>query len=184
VLGTCTIRAGFTSRRYEFDHHLHRAVHHGTETSGKALEFAVLLLLGTMLTTSGLGAPGLSGWLLVSLLLLIIRPVLVTATAGRGFMDRQGQLFLGFFGVRGVAALFYATVVVETSVLTSHDEHVLVWTTIVCVVCSILVHGFSAEPLTRRWLERDRCPGTQRIDRRSPARRRRVVACLAVTLPM
>jgi NhaP-type Na+/H+ or K+/H+ antiporter len=146
--------AGFTFRRYEFDHHLHGAVHHGIETSGKTLEFLVLLLLGTMLTTSGLGAPGVSGWLLVPLLLLIIRPVLVMATAGRGFMDRPGQLFLGFFGVRGVAALFYATVVVEADVLTPHDEHVVVWTTIVCVVCSIVVHGFTAAPLTRRWLER------------------------------
>lgn len=84
----------------------------------------------------------------------VIRPVPVAVTAGRGFMDRRGQLFLGFFGVRGVAALFYATVVVEADVLTPHDEHVLVWTTIVCVTCSILVHGFTAAPLTRRWLER------------------------------
>jgi NhaP-type Na+/H+ or K+/H+ antiporter len=147
--------AGFTFRRYEFDHHLHHAVHHGIETSGKTLEFLVLLLLGTMLTTSGLGAPGLSGWLLAPVVLLLIRPVLVLATAGRGFLERRQTLFLGFFGVRGVAALFYATVVVEADVLSPHDEHVVVWTTIVCVVCSIVVHGLTAAPLTRRWLERD-----------------------------
>ena len=70
-----------------------------------------------MLTTGGLGAPGLAGWLLVPLLLLVIRPVLVAATAGREFMDRRSVLFLGFFGVRGVAALFYAAVVDGAGVL-------------------------------------------------------------------
>jgi NhaP-type Na+/H+ or K+/H+ antiporter len=148
--------AGFTFRRYEFDHRLHHAVHHGIEAAGKTLEFLVLLLLGTMLTTSGLGAPGASGWLLAPVILLLIRPVLVMATAGRGFLDRRQTLFLGFFGVRGVAALFYATVVVEAGVLSPHDEHIVVWTTIVCVVCSIVVHGLTAAPLTRRWLEQAR----------------------------
>lgn len=147
--------AGFTFRRYEFDHHLHHAVHHGVEVSGKTFEFLVLLLLGTMLTTAGLAAPGVTGWLLAPVLVFVIRPVLVVATAGRSFMDRRGRLFLGFFGVRGVAALFYAAVVVEAGVLSAHDERVVVWTTIVCVVCSIVVHGFSAAPLTRRWLEHD-----------------------------
>lgn len=146
--------AGFAFRRYEFDHRLHHPVHHGTEAAGKALEFLVLLLLGTMLTVAGLRAPGLSGWLLAPLVILIIRPALVTATAGRGFLDRRSQLFLGFFGVRGVAALFYATVVVESDVLAPDEQRVVVWTTIVCVVCSIVVHGLTATPLKRRWLQR------------------------------
>lgn len=146
--------AGFTFRRYEFDHQIHTAAHHGTEAAGKTLEFLVLLMLGTMLTTGGLGTPGLSGWLLAPVLLLVIRPVLVIATAGRGLMDRRAQLFLGFFGVRGVAALFYAAVVVESGVLDAHEQSVVVWTTIACVVVSIVVHGLSADPLTRRWLDR------------------------------
>jgi NhaP-type Na+/H+ or K+/H+ antiporter len=36
------------------------------------------------------------------------------------------------------------------------NEHVVVWTTIVCVVCSIVVIGLTAAPLTRRWLEQPR----------------------------
>ncbi len=147
--------AGFTFRRYEFDHEMHRPVHHGAEAAGKALELLVLLMLGTMLTTAGLSAPGAAGWLLAPLLLLVIRPALVFATAGPRFMDARGRLFLGFFGVRGVAALFYAAVVVDAGVLDSSEQHVVVWTTIVCVVTSILVHGLSARPLTRRWLATD-----------------------------
>ena len=144
--------AGFTFRRYEFDHEMHRPVHHGAEAAGKALELAVLLMLGTMLTRAGLEAPGLAGWLLAPVLLFVIRPVLVFATAGPRFLDRRGRMFLGFFGVRGVAALFYATVVVEAGVLSAGEERVVVWTTLVCVVVSIVVHGLSATPLTRRWL--------------------------------
>ena len=148
--------AGFTFRRYGFDQHIHGGVYSGTEVAGKTLEFAVLLLLGTMLTLGGLSVPGVWGWILVPVLLLVIRPVLVLSTVGRGSMDRGSRLFLGFFGVRGVAALFYAAVVVEAHVVSDAEQSIIVWTTIVCVVCSIIVHGLSATPLTRRWLERDR----------------------------
>jgi NhaP-type Na+/H+ or K+/H+ antiporter len=144
--------AGFTFRRYEFDHEMHQPVHRGADLAGGALELLVLAMLGTMLTTAGLGAPGLEGWLLVPLLLLVIRPALVLATAGRGFMDLPSRLFLGFFGVRGVAALFYAALVVESGALGPHEQRVVVWTTIACVVSSIVVHGLSATALTRRWL--------------------------------
>ncbi len=142
--------AGFTFRRHEYSHEMHRAVHSGA--AGKTLELLVLLMLGTMLTTAGLSAPGAAGWLLAPLLLLVIRPVLVFATAGPTFMDRGGRLFLAFFGVRGVAALFYAAVVVESQALETGEQHIVVWTTIACVVTSIVVHGLSATPLTRRWL--------------------------------
>lgn len=148
--------AGFAFRRYEFDHRIHGGVYNGTEAAGKTLEFAVLLLLGTMLTLGGLSVPGVWGWILVPVLLLVIRPVLVLSTVGRGSMDRGSRLFLGFFGVRGVAALFYAAIVVEANVVSDAEQSVIVWTTIVCVVCSIVVHGLSATPLTRRWLERGR----------------------------
>ncbi|HYM57224.1 MAG TPA: cation:proton antiporter [Solirubrobacteraceae bacterium] len=144
--------AGFTFRRYEFDHEMHRPVHRGAEAAGKMLELLVLLMLGTMLTTEGLSAPGAAGWLLAPLLLLVIRPALVFATADPKLMDRRGGLFLAFFGVRGVAALFYAAVVVEAHALNPSEQHIVVWTSIVCVVTSIVAHGLSARPLTRRWL--------------------------------
>jgi NhaP-type Na+/H+ or K+/H+ antiporter len=146
--------AGFAFRRYEYDHTMHVPVHSGAEVAGKALELLVLLMLGTMLTSAGLAAPGPAGWLLAPLLIFLIRPLLVSATAGRRFLDRRGRLFLGFFGVRGVAALFYAAIVVESGALAPPEQHVVIWTTIVCVVVSIVVHGLSATPLTRAWLDR------------------------------
>ena len=79
--------AGFSFRRYEFDHQMHHAAHHAVEAAGKTLELLVLLMLGTMLTTGGLGAPGLAGWLLAPVLLLVIRPALVMGLVGHGLMS-------------------------------------------------------------------------------------------------
>jgi NhaP-type Na+/H+ or K+/H+ antiporter len=144
--------AGFTFRRFEFDHRVHHASHHAAEAAGKTLELAVLLMLGTMLTVDGLSAPGVAGWLLAPLLLFVIRPVLVLATISPRAMPIRARIFLGFFGVRGVAALFYAAIVVSSGALSPHEQHVVVWTTLVVVVCSIVVHGLAATSLTLRWL--------------------------------
>ncbi len=146
--------AGFAFRRYEFEHELHHGFHRGAETAGTLLELIVLLLLGSMLTREGLGEPGLSGWLLAPLLILVIRPVLVMATSGPGFASLRERLFLAIFGVRGVAALFYAAIVAGSGALSPAETSVVVWTTLVCVVLSIVAHGIAATPLTRSLLER------------------------------
>ena len=138
--------AGIAFRRHEFEHEINTRIHHGAEVAGSLLELAVLLLLGSMLTTAGLGVPGLAGWLLAPLIILIVRPGLVLAATGRGFLDLRGRLFLGFFGVRGVAALFYAAIVAESGHLSHTDTRKVIWTTIACVTVSIIVHGISARP--------------------------------------
>ncbi len=156
LLGTygllAVFAAGMAFRRHEFNHQINARIHHGAETAGRLLELAVLLLLGSTITTTGIGIPGVAGWLLAPLIILIIRPILVLAVTGRRFLDLRGRLFLGFFGVRGVAALYYATIVAETGDLSRADTTKIVWTTIVCVAISITIHGISATPLTRRLL--------------------------------
>ena len=53
---------GLAFRRYERDHELNARVHDGAEIVEKFGELAVILLLGSMLTLDGLGAPGVAGW--------------------------------------------------------------------------------------------------------------------------
>jgi NhaP-type Na+/H+ or K+/H+ antiporter len=144
--------AGMAFRRHEFDHYINARIHRGAEAASRLLELAVLLLLGSTITTAGLRIPGIAGWLLAPLIILIIRPILVLAVTGRKFLDLRGRLFLGFFGVRGVAALYYATIVAGTGDLSRADTTKVVWTVIVCVSISITVHGIAATPLTRRML--------------------------------
>ena len=111
--------AGVAFRRYEFDHEINARDPHGADVAGTLLELLVLLLLGSMLTHAGLSAPGWSGWLLAPLLIFVIRPALVLATSGPGLASRRERFFLAFFGVRGVAALFYAAIVAGSGALSS-----------------------------------------------------------------
>lgn len=150
--------AGFTFRRFEYEHEVHRAIHRGTEAAGKTLELLVLVMLGSMLTISGLSAPGVTGWLLAPLLLLVIRPALVLATTNPHLMNVRSRVFLGFFGVRGVAAIFYAAVLINSHALPVGQQRVVVWTTIACVVTSIILHGLTATPLTHRLLDHPDAP--------------------------
>ena len=144
--------AGIAFRRREPDDALHAAVHHGTERASDLLEALVLGLVGASLTTAGLAVPGLAGWLLAPLLIVIIRPALVFAACLGSPLNARARAYLGWFGVRGVAAVFYAVGLVSDHALSPHATAVVVWTTLACVVISIVVHGLSAPALMRRWL--------------------------------
>ena len=143
---------GVAFRRYERDHELNARVHGGAEIAEKFAELSIILLLGSMVTLSGLGRPGWSGWLLVPVLLFAIRPLAVALSfLGSGRPLRE-LLFLGWFGVRGIGSLYYAAFAVGLGALGTENAEV-VWTAIVCVLCSILLHGISGAPLARRWVE-------------------------------
>ncbi|HEX4804499.1 MAG TPA: cation:proton antiporter, partial [Conexibacter sp.] len=142
---------GMAFRRHEYDSERNRAFHDGAGTAETVLELAVLLLLGSALTTAGLGKPGLAGWLLAPLLLLAIRPVTaLLALVGSGIAPRE-RLYVAWFGVKGVAALNYAVVAAAGTTLGA-DRSIVLWTTIACVIVSIVVHGVSANAVTRRLL--------------------------------
>ena len=142
--------AGVAFRSYESDHEYNRHVHDGAEVVEKFGELVVILLLGSMVTLTGLEAPGLSGWLLVPLLLFVIRPALVMALFSRSSMSLRERAFVAWFGVRGVAAIYYSVVVLGAGVLATDEEMTIFWTAAVCVIVSIVVHGVSATPLMRR----------------------------------
>ena len=124
----------------------------------------MILLFGSMLSIAGLQAPGLSGWLLVPVLLLVIRPVSVAiATVGSKNVPYRERLFLGWFGVRGIGSIYYAAIVAEASQLPAEATNVIVWTSFVCVLVSIVVHGITATPLSQALLPE---PGSELARRR------------------
>lgn len=145
--------AGVAFRHYESGHEYNRHVHDGSEVVGSFAELVVILLLGSMVTLTGLEAPGVAGWVLVAVLLLVIRPGLVMALFSRSRMHARERAFVAWFGVRGVAAIYYAVVVAGTAVLAPGEEKTIFWTAAVCVMVSILVHGVTATNLTRRLLD-------------------------------
>ncbi len=143
---------GVAFRRYEHTHERNLAVHDGAEVVEKLGELIVILLLGTMLSLAGLGAPGVAGWLLVPALLLAIRPLSVLVALAGSKLPAGEKAFIAWFGVRGIGSLYYAAVAVGSGVLAAGEAELVAWTAIACVCVSIVVHGVTASPLSRRWL--------------------------------
>jgi sodium/hydrogen antiporter len=142
---------GLAFRRYERDHEVNARVHHGAEIVEKFGELAVILLLGSMLTADGLGAPGWAGWGLALLVVFVLRPLTVNLALLGSRMQRPGErAFVAWFGVRGVGTLFYvAFAVAAGSPLPAGERELIAWTAIACVVLSIALHGITAGPLNR-----------------------------------
>ena len=153
--------AGLAFRRYERDHELNGRVHDGTEMVEKFGELAVILLIGSMVTIGGLGAPGWAGWGLAVLVVFVLRPLTVNLALLGSRMQRPGErAFVAWFGVRGVGTLFYvATAVAAGSPLAGDERELVVWTAIACVLLSIVVHGITAGPLNRFLTTRVLNPG-------------------------
>lgn len=143
---------GLAFRRYEHSHEHNGPVHEGAEVVEKLGELAVILVFGSMITLAGIEAPGIGGWLLVPLLLLVIRPVAVSVALIGSAIPARERLFVAWFGVRGIGSIYYATILAGASVVNSAEAKVVVWTAFACVAVSILVHGVTASTLSTRWL--------------------------------
>jgi sodium/hydrogen antiporter len=143
---------GLAFRRYEHGHDYNRRVHEGAEVAEKFGELAAILLLGSMISLAGLEAPGVAGWALVVLLIGVIRPVAVLLAFVGSRLPRGERLFMAWFGVRGIGSLYYVAVAVGSGHLVGGAASAVAWTAIGAVVVSIVVHGITAAPFSRRWL--------------------------------
>lgn len=143
---------GVAFRHYEHGHEHNLSVHEGAEVVEKVGELIVVLLLGSMLTLEGLGEPGVGGWALVAVLILLIRPVSVAVALLRSSLPAKERAFIGWFGVRGIGSAYYVAVAVGAGVLSPSEETTIVWTVIACIAVSVIVHGVTASPLSRRLL--------------------------------
>ena len=148
---------GLAFRRYERNHAVNAAVHNGAEQAEKLLELASVLMLGSILTLAGLAAPGWEGWLLAVVLIVAIRPASCLIALIGSKLDRPNErAFVSWFGVRGIGSLYYLAFAVSLGVLPAGEESVVIWTTVACVILSIIVHGISAGPSLARLMARQR----------------------------
>jgi NhaP-type Na+/H+ or K+/H+ antiporter len=143
---------GIAFRRRERDHEYNTSVHAGAATVEKVLELAMILLLGSLLTLDGLGTPGLAGWLLAPLLLLVVRPAASAVGLLWSPLRRRERAWVAWFGVRGVGSLYYAAAAIGAGALAPAEERTVAWTIVAVVVVSIVAHGVTGTPLTRRFL--------------------------------
>lgn len=145
---------GLAFRRYEREHEVNARVHGAAEVVEKFGELAVILLLGSLFSLSGLSTPGWSGWLLVALLLVAIRPLAVFAAFVRSSLPWRDRAFLAWFGVRGIGSLYYAAAAITAGGLVADSEAVVFWTVAACVLVSVVAHGVTGTPVMRALLER------------------------------
>ena len=83
-------------------------------------------------------------------LLLVVRPVAVLVSFIGSRVPRLERLFIGWFGVRGVGSFYYVAVAIGAGVLTTSEATTIYWTVITCVGLSIVLHGLSTTPASRR----------------------------------
>jgi NhaP-type Na+/H+ or K+/H+ antiporter len=141
---------GIAFRRYERDHEYNEGVHAGAEALERALELAMILFLGSLLTLDGLRIAGWQAFALAAALILVVRPLAtMVGLRGSGLHGRE-RLYVGLFGIRGIGSIYYASAAVGSGLLSAGESRTIVWTVVVVVCVSIVVHGLSASALTRR----------------------------------
>ena len=146
--------AGVYFRRYETGHEYNVRLHRAATIAKHFAELGVMVLLGTLVTGAAFGAPGLAGWLIAPFLILVVRPLGVLLLLTRSTMNPRERIFLAWFGVKGIASLYYISFLIGQGVLTGEDQTRLFWTVAFAVMLSILVHGIGALAITRRLLGR------------------------------
>jgi sodium/hydrogen antiporter len=120
-----------------------------TEEEGQLLNLAVFLIFGVFAADAlGDATAEMVVYAVLSLTVIRMLPVAI-AVIGLG-LSPATVAFVGWFGPRGLASIILALVVVEDApALAGLDQIFLVMT--LTVLLSVLAHGISAAPLTRRY---------------------------------
>jgi NhaP-type Na+/H+ or K+/H+ antiporter len=142
--------AGYGYRRRDAEPEARRRVHAGVNSAQLFLEISVILVIGLLVTFDGLSEPGVAGWLLVPVLFLVIRPAAALVSLIGSSLGRGDRAFLAWFGVKGVASVNYLAIAVGAGALAGDELTTVVWTILVVVCASIVVHGVSATPALDR----------------------------------
>lgn len=141
---------GLAFRRHERLAEHHDRVHSGAVVVEKLSELALVLLLGSTVTIAGLQEPGAAGWLLAPLLLVVIRPCAVLLAFLGSRLSLAQRAFVGWFGIRGIGSFYYAAVAINSGALADSEASIVYWTVLVCAGISIVAHGITSTPATRR----------------------------------
>lgn len=120
------------------------------EQAERIAEVAVVILVGVMLS--------LVQWswslLAFSLAVLVVaRPLAVYALMPRGAVSSQQRRLIAWFGVRGIGSIYYLSYALHQGVADAQGQ-ALLNATLATVALSVLLHGTSATPLMRRYMQR------------------------------
>ena len=119
------------------------------ETEGQLLMLITFLIFGAAMLPQALAHAGIEHLLYALLSLSVIRmlPILLSLTATG--VRLPTQLFLGWFGPRGLASVLFLLLILEETEMATRDDIFTV--TVLTVALSALLHGVSAAPLAKAY---------------------------------
>jgi len=114
------------------------------ETEGQLLMLITFLIFGAALLPEALEhlSPAIFLYAVLSLTIIRMVPIALSLIGTR--LRLPTQLFLGWFGPRGLASILFVLLILEESDLPHHDE--LLSITVITVALSIVLHGVTAAP--------------------------------------
>jgi NhaP-type Na+/H+ or K+/H+ antiporter len=115
-------------------------------------EFAMVLLAGMLLSSSGFAVEGV---ILALLLFLVIRPAAVGVALAGTSRTRLQQGLLTWFGIRGIGSLYYLLYSLQFPLAVERVGR-LESIVLTVIAMSVLVHGISATPLMNLYQRRKR----------------------------
>jgi len=119
------------------------------ESEGQLLMLITFLVFGAALLPDGLAHLTATNLLYAVLSLTVIRMIPIAISLLGSGVRLPTQLFLGWFGPRGLASILFVLLILEESDVPHRDQ--LLAITVITVALSALLHGVSAAPLAQRF---------------------------------
>ncbi len=119
------------------------------ESEGQLFMLITFLVFGAALLPEGIEALNAMNLLYAVLSLTLVRMVPIAVSLLGSGVRLPTQLFLGWFGPRGLASILFVLLILEESELPHRDQ--LLSITVITVALSALLHGVSAAPLAQRF---------------------------------
>jgi NhaP-type Na+/H+ or K+/H+ antiporter len=114
------------------------------------VEFVMVLLVGIMLSVSGISVEGI---VVAVLLFFIIRPVSALISLVGARANRTQRRLMAWFGIRGIGSLYYLMFALQYVHQTELVQRIVPLVLTVLAI-SILLHGISATPLMAEYYRR------------------------------
>ena len=120
------------------------------ETTSEMAMLLSFILFGVVISDLFAEVPILASLVLAAIVIFIARPLAIGLVLRKAAVSNAARAFIGWFGPRGLNSLLLALLVVEAGVTGSEFLLGIVG---VVVTVSVVVHGASATPLSRRYGE-------------------------------
>jgi NhaP-type Na+/H+ or K+/H+ antiporter len=117
------------------------------ESEGQLLMLITFLVFGAALLPAGIADLNAMNFAYAVLSLTLIRMIPIAISLIGSGVRLPTQLFLGWFGPRGLASILFVLLILEESELPHRDQ--LLSITVITVALSALLHGVSAAPFAR-----------------------------------